>query len=110
MRLKARALLPVAAYLFVVGMAAFGHWRIAVDADHDEAVQCVAAWETSQDIRSAIAGAAAVPVEALIAVVPDADPAQVAAYRDEAARRIEAATDRIVDPDCDLETARKRLR
>lgn len=105
-----RRLLPIAAYLFVVGMAAFGHWRIAVDATHDEAARCVAAWETRSDIRAAISGAATVPVEALITVVPDADPAQVAAYRDETARRIDAATDKITDPPCDLDAARRQLR
>lgn len=105
-----RRLLPVAAYLLVVGMSAYGHWRIAADAQHDEAARCVAAWESRQDIRSAISDAASVPVEALIAVVSDADPARVAAYRAEAASRIKAATDKIADPDCDLEAARDRLR
>jgi hypothetical protein len=105
-----KRLLPYLAYAFVVGMSAFGHWRIAVDAQHDDAARCVTAWEVRQDIRSAIAGAATVPVEALIAVVPDADPAQVTAYRDEATRRIGEATGEIADPDCDLEAARERLR
>lgn len=104
-----KRILPYAAYAFVVGMAAFGHWRIAVDATRDEAARCVAAWETSADIRSAIASAATVPVEALIVVVSDADPAQVAAYREEAARRIRAATEELTDPDCDLDVARDRL-
>ena len=104
-----RRLLPYVAYAFVVGMSAFGHWRIAAVAQHDGAARCVAAWETRQDIRSAISGAASVPVEALIAVVPDADPDQVAAYRDEATRRIEAATGQLADPDCDLAAAKDRL-
>jgi len=101
--------LPYLAYAFVVGMSAFGHWRIAVAAQHDEAARCVTAWETRQDIRSAIAGAASVPVESLIAVVPNADPARVQAYRDEATRRIRDATGQLADPACDLEAARDRL-
>lgn len=104
-----KRLLPYLAYALVVGMSAFGHWRIAEDAAHDEAARCVAAWETSQDIRSSIADAASVPVESLIAVVPDAEPERVAAYRAEAARRIGDAVDKIQDPDCDLDAARRRL-
>lgn len=105
----AKRFLPYAAYAFVVGMSAFGHWRIASAASHDDAIRCVSAWEARQDIRSSIAEAANVPVEALIAVVPDADPAQVTAYREETARRIKAATDKITNPGCDLKAARDRL-
>ncbi len=105
-----KRVLPYLAYGFVVGMSAFGHWRIAVAADHDEAARCVVAWETRGDIRAAIASAATVPVESLIAIVPNADPERIAAYRDEATRRIQEATGELADPDCSLSEAKERLR
>jgi hypothetical protein len=51
-----------------------------------------------------------VPVDALIAVFPDADPADIDIYRSAAAAGIDRATAGVEDPDCDLDAAKDRLR
>lgn len=60
----------------------------------DDARQCVGAWETRTGVLSLIEG--------LVAASPDADPARVAAFREDMNRRLP-------DPVCDLDRARRVL-
>ncbi len=95
----------LAAYLLVVTMGVFGHWRLMEQADaieHEAEVRaaelCATSWEARAQIREAIA----IPGEAIIEVSPNADPARVAEFRDVIDRRIR---DTYPDPDCDLAAA-----
>lgn len=103
-------------YLLVVGALATGMWRvetIARDAQRtadelhevvldNEAQRCVDDWERVEDMRRI----GPVSNEALIEALPDADPAKVQAVKEATARRVDQV---VIDPDCDLEAARRRL-
>jgi hypothetical protein len=98
------------AYILVVAVSAFGFWYVEDVRADAEAQDCVAAWQARDDIREAIKAAATVPVEAAVAVFPNAAADRIQQLRDEAERRIVEATTSIRDPDCDLQAAHKRLR
>lgn len=99
----------MAAYLVMVALFVFSIWRVEQVRLDDRARGCVAAWERTEGTRNAIDRAATVPTEALIAVVADADPAQVDAFRAETKAGIDAAVAEVVDPACDLDAAMERL-
>jgi hypothetical protein len=105
----------LAAYLLIVAIAAAGLWRVETTANRandlalkvEEEAQtradttCVNTWDARNRIREAIL----IPGEALIEVA-DADPETVELFRSAITRRV---TETILDPDCDLEAALKRL-
>jgi len=84
--------------------------RMAYEAGQDverlvaqqEAQHCVNAWESRAQIREAIT----IPGEAIIEVATDADPEQVAAFREAIDRRVREA---YPSPDCDVADARQVL-
>jgi len=108
--------LRLAAYLLVVSMGSFGLWRvdhnaeaIAAETQTRNDQQCLAAWQTREDIRDAVEKATTAGAEALIAIAPDAPPDQVAAYRAAVAQQAQTARDEIPNPECNLAAAKARL-
>jgi len=67
-----------------------------------EAQRCVNSWESTAEIREAIA----IPGEAIIEVATDVDPDQVAMFRAAIDRRVR---DAYPNPDCSLADARHDL-
>jgi hypothetical protein len=105
----------VAAYVLVVTVAALGLWRVETTANRAEELAlrveeeaqiredttCVGSWDARERIREAIL----IPGEAIIEVA-DADPETIKQFRLAISRRV---TETIIDPECNLDAAQKRL-
>lgn len=69
---------------------------------HDAAEDCVEDWEQISELRRGIP----IPTEALIRTFPDADPADVDAFRSFTSTLL---ADTFSDPECDLDDALREL-
>lgn len=95
----------IGVYVVVVAMFAGGLWltdyrfdqalqAVAEQREIDRAQGCIGSWEGRLGVRSLIDG--------LVSASAGTDPARVAAFREDMARRLP-------DPDCDLEAAQRRV-
>lgn len=79
-----------------------GFWSQRELIRDETANRCIDDWQLVEEARKI----APISNEALIEVFPDADPDRIREVREVTARLVE---ERIEDPDCDLEAARRQL-
>lgn len=80
---------------------------VEADAEHDEAVRCVAAWEGRENSRDMAEKTYRRNAETLAGFARD--PTLIAAYQEQVEQDVAEIRATLPDPDCDLAAARDRL-